>query len=107
MGTAGVAPRECLLQQPIGDAEIDRVRREVPVGACGTAVTERLHLPNVALRETQLDAGAHERVALGGVAGGPPPPPPPPPAPRGGPPPHQNPPLFWGALKRGRPQKAP
>src|SRR6266550_6373377 len=82
MGTAGVAPRECLLQQPIGDAEIDRVRREVPVGAGGLAVTERLHLPNVALRETQLDARAHERVALGGV---PPPPPPPPPAPGGRP----------------------
>src|SRR5213083_1462675 len=78
MGTAGVAPRECLLQQPIGDAEIDRIRREVPVGARGTAVTQRLHLPNVALRETQLDARAHERVALSGVAGASPASPPPP-----------------------------
>ena len=69
MGTHAVAPGEGLLQQLVGDAEIDRVCGEDPVRPGRLAVTERLHPPNVALREAQLDTRAHERVTLGGVAG--------------------------------------
>ena len=65
-----VAPRECLLQLAIGDVEIDRVRRERPVGARGPAVAQGFDFTDIALREAKLDARADERVTLAGIAGG-------------------------------------
>jgi len=58
VGAHAVAPRECLLQQAVGDAEIDRIRGQHQSVPVAFPLAKRLHLPNVALREPQLDPRA-------------------------------------------------
>src|SRR5438874_3973845 len=55
-------PSERLLQLLAVEVQVDRVRREAPVGPGGHAVAERLHEADLLPLEPELDARAGERV---------------------------------------------
>src|SRR2546427_12416704 len=55
-------PSERLLQLLPVEVQVDRVRREAPVGPGGQAVAERLHEADLLPLEPELDARAGERV---------------------------------------------
>src|SRR5437764_9511538 len=62
------APGERLLQLLAVEAQMNRVGGEMPIGAGGHAVAERLDELDVVTLEAELDARARERVGLRSLA---------------------------------------